>query len=119
MVDNIGDLGNVLLVRHGDENNCFWLVHDGSELPQMGVLVKGELSSNTYLPQDGHAGFNSIGGVSGLKEGGSTRFSISTHQADDLECCNEFVLMFPKALDIAKEFFKSPEMPKSIEWFEL
>ena len=116
---SIAELEQLLGVRFKDQLNHFWLRADGSEFPELAISVKGDLSAIHYFPQKRHAGFVSLGGKLNLDPDKTTTFSISHSAADDAKVRNEFVMPFSEAMNVAKEFFHSQELPRSIEWVEL
>jgi Immunity protein Imm1 len=110
------ELESVLMRRVLNNENQFWLNHDGQEYPVLAISVKGEIAYVYYVPYDRCAGFQSIGRIHGL-QGHSTDFSIGLH--DTISVQNEFVVPFSAALNAANEFFESADLPSSIEWYEL
>lgn len=117
--NSIQELEAVLTTRHEGNVNSFWLYPDSEEFPQLGLLIKNELASLSYLPQPGTAGFSSVGPLATDLPGETTLFPISKYRADDLYVRNEAVLPLSAALVAAKEFFVSNDLPQSVEWFEL
>jgi hypothetical protein len=108
----------VLERRYGPGVNSFWLTHDSQTHPTMSLLVNGELSTLLYVPKEGHPGYTPLGNVEGLNLERFTAFSIDTVDRE-LEVWNEQVVSISAALSAAKDFFLSPELPKSIDWAEL
>jgi hypothetical protein len=104
---SIQELETILMRRHCDGVNSFWLSHGNEEYPTLSVLVKNGFAALCYIPEESEAGFMSTGKMQGLKPGGMTTFSLSEHRADDVEILNDAVLPWPAALAAAKEFFSS------------
>jgi hypothetical protein len=111
-------LESFLTRRYGDGVNAFWLSHDDGEFPTLLILVKADIAYLHYIPGEGHAGFSSVGGIAEMTRGGLTTFPIS-FAGDDLDILNAAVVPTSTALNVAKDFFLSRELPRSIEWFEL
>jgi hypothetical protein len=82
-------------------------------------LVKDGLATLNFVPKEFDAGFSSVGGMPGLMPGESTTFAISKSRADDVVVLNDAVLPFSAALQAAKEFFVSKNLPASVEWLQL
>jgi hypothetical protein len=116
---NIHELETILMKTCGNGFNSFWLSHEGEEYPTLSLLVKDNLATLNYLPKEYDAGFRSVGRVPGLKPGDTTTFSINTNRADDLIVQNDAVLPFSTALQAAKEFFFSKDLPRSVDWLQL
>jgi hypothetical protein len=117
--NDVHELETILMKRHGNGLNAFWLSHGGEEFPTLSVLVKGELAVLHYMPAENDAGFRSVGNRPGLKPGGTTTFSLSKHRADDVQELNDAVVIFTAALAAAKQFFFSKALPGSVEWLKL
>jgi hypothetical protein len=116
---SVHELEGILMGRCGNGYNSFWLSHDGEEYPTLSLLVKGDLASLNFIPTEFDAGYSSVGKRLGLQAGETTTFSISTNRADDVVVLNDAVLPFSAALQAAKEFFHSKELPESVEWLKL
>jgi hypothetical protein len=118
-VANISELENILMRRHGDGYNSFWLCHDEREYPALSLLIKNDLATLNYIPKEQDAGYRSVGDCSSLTPGDSTAFSISASPADDVFVLNDAIVPFSTALTIAKEFFVSDALSRSIRWLKL
>ena len=116
---SIAELEQLLGVRFKDQLNHFWLLADGSDFPRLAIMVKGDLSAIHYFPQERHAGYVSLGGKLNLDPDKMTTFSINHSPAHNISVRNEFVIPFSEAMKVAKEFFHSQELPRSIGWVEL
>ncbi len=108
----------VLMRRHGNGVNEFWLSHGNDRYPAVALLVKGDLAALHYFPTEGHPGFTSAGNVAGLESGEITTFWISAG-GETIGVLNDAVMPFSVALAAAAEFLISIELPRSVEWFEL
>ena len=108
----------VLMRRHGEDANEFWLSHGSQRYPAIALLVKGKLAALHYFPQEQHPGFRAAGNMAGLKPGAMTSFWISAG-GETVEVLNDAVMPFASALSVAKEFLISNELPQSVIWFEL
>jgi hypothetical protein len=53
-----------------------------------------------------------------LKPDETTIFFLDTPEQEQ-EMPNSSVIQFSEAVEVVKDFFRSKELPKSIEWFEL
>jgi hypothetical protein len=116
---SIGELEQLLGVRFKDQRNHYWLRADGSDFPRLSIAVNGDLSEIHYFPKDRHPGYLSIGGRLNLDPDKMTTFSVGPSRSHDIQTGNEFVISFAEAMKVAKEFFHSQELPRSIEWVEL
>lgn len=114
----LSELESILEIRYGPGVNSFWLTHESQAHPTMSLLVTGELSTLVYVPEEGHPGYTPLGNVDGLNLERFTPFSIDTID-QELEVWNRQVVSISTALSAAKDFFHSPELPKSIQWEEL
>jgi hypothetical protein len=91
-------------------------VHEHEKYPALAILVKGGFACVHYFPAVGDPGFLSVGNMSALEcrptvtfATGGTPFEVSTRS----------ILRFADALQVAKEFLRSKELPKSIGWLRL
>lgn len=105
MVNSVDALESAMLRRYPPNYNAYWLSHNDSEYPTLSVLVKGNISTLSYLVSEHNAGFRSSGEIPGLDLRESTVFQISINRADDLEIGNDAIIPFQSALAAAKEFF--------------
>ena len=117
-VASITDLESVLRRRYGRGVNSFWLSHADEKNPTLSMLVKGELATLTYFPQESHPGFTSIGKMEGLDPDEMTIFYLDTPEQEQ-EIMNSSVVAFSSAVEAAKEFFNSRNLPTAIKWSEL
>jgi hypothetical protein len=111
------ELETVLQKRYGPGVNSFWLTHDGEKYPAVALLVKGDLACLHYFPKDSHPGFLSIGSAEELTPDEATIFQLDN--LDQAEMPNSSVVHFHQAVEAAKDFFASKELPKSVQWIEL
>lgn len=119
-VNSMARLEQLLGARFNDQLNEFSLYSDSSIYPLLTIMVKGDLAAIHYFPEDGHAGYVSIGGKTNPDPKKTTTFHIGTLDAGDTaNVPNEFIVPFSEALEVAKEFFRSQELPRSIKWLEL
>jgi hypothetical protein len=117
-VQSVAQLEQRLGVRFNDEENGFGLSPDSSEYPLLLIQVKGNLAVIHYIPGDGEAGYESLGGKMNLDPDKKTTFSLD-RSGELIYVLNRFIVPFCEALEVAKEFFHSQELPRSIKWFEL
>ena len=115
---SVEELDTILKRRQGTGVNSFWLSH-GIAYPTLSLLVKGDLATLNYVPEEHDAGFRSVGKMPGLNAGETTTFAMSNNRADDVVVLNDAVLPFSAALKAAKEFFLSKDLPRSVEWTRL
>jgi hypothetical protein len=115
---NTSELERLLQKRYGPGVNSFWLSHDDEKYPSVSLLVKGDLACLHYFPADTHPGFLSIGSVQELKPDEATTFFLNNLDQEQ-EMPNGSVIQYSKAVEVAKVFFASKELPRSIEWLEL
>jgi len=118
-VQSIAELEQRLGVRFNDEQNGFGISPDSSKYPRLFIYVKGDLAVIYYHRGDDRAGYVSVGGKMNLDPKEMTNFSIHRSDSDSIDVFNDSIVPFSEALEVAKEFFQSQELPRSIEWFEL
>lgn len=111
-------LESLLSRRFGGGVNSFKLSQGSSEYPMLLVLINGDLASLHYFPRDRHPGFRSISGVDGLDVNGSTVFFMNSLDQEE-PVLNDGVVPLATGMKAAREFFASPELPRSVEWLEL
>jgi len=117
-VTSIRELEVALGRRYGPCANHFWISHDQEKNPTLAMFVKGDLASLTYFPNDSHPGFTSIGAIEGLNPDETSIFYMDS-PTQEQEVLNSSIVTFPTALNVAREFFSSKELPRAIQWFEL
>jgi len=110
-------LNIVLKRRYGANANEFWLSAD-APFPSLSILVRDDLASVHYFPEEGHPGYSLVGGQSELERGGSTIF-FTNSPSEEIEIANEMIVPFSIALQVAHQFFASPTRPTSHTWYEL
>ena len=116
-VHSIAQLEQLLAARFTDQLNEFSLCADSSLYPLLIIFVRGDLATIYYIPADMEAGYMSIGKKTNLDPKGETTFA--TGDLDEpIDFSNEFVIPFSEALKVAREFFHSTALPRSIEWEE-
>jgi hypothetical protein len=118
-VRSIAQLEQVLRARSTDQLNEFSLTPDSSDYPRLWIFVRGDLAAIYYIPRDdGRAGYVSVGGKMNLNPKEMTTFAIGD-AGETIDVLNDSIVPFSEALEAAKEFFHSQEMPRSIKWLEL
>jgi hypothetical protein len=114
---DVNELERALRSRHGDANS-FWLSHGEETKPALSILVRGDLAYLHYFPNDSHPGFASIGTVRELKPDHTTTFFLDTPDQEQ-EIMNNSIVSFSEAVQAAKAFFISKDLPAAIRWVEL
>ena len=120
--DSVAELEQLLGARFKDQLNEFWLCADKSDYPALVIYVRGDFAAiYYYAADDDRAGYVSIGGKKmNLDIEEMTTFRIGGfNPGDTIHVWNKFLIPFSKAAEVAKEFFHSQELPRSIEWLEL
>jgi hypothetical protein len=115
---NENDVERILLKRHGEGVNAFWIYHEPREKPLLLVLVNNKIANLHYFPDDDHPGFHSVGNIPSLPVHGSTAFFMNGPKERE-EVPNDAIVPFADAMAAAKEFLKNAKLPPSIKWFEL
>ncbi len=115
---DLSELERIMSARHKNGMNEVLLAHDGHEYPLLSILMKDDIAALHYLVEGDRAGFASIGGRLGLPPKGNTVFGTG-HPDENIWVTNRAVVPFTTALEVAKEFFRSEQLPKSIKWLEL
>lgn len=117
-VRNIEELERILATRYENGLNGFWLSHGLEKYPVISLLVKDDLATLHYFPKEGDPGLRSVGNDARRAAEEFTTFAL-----DDVRqkqwVLNEAVVSFPRALEAAKEFLVSEQLPRSIEWLQL
>lgn len=109
----------VLRQRDPRGGGDFWLSGGDDTFPCLGIRVSGPHSDIHYFPEDRHPGFRCLGGE-GLPSEGTTTFVFDgCDPAMGEDVPNDFVVSFDTAVVVAKEFFRTRELPVCCEWFEL
>ena len=80
--------------------------------------MRGDLTAIYYIPGDRQAGYVSVGGKMNLNPKEMTTFPIG-ELGETIDVLNDSIVPFSEALEVARKFFHSQELPRSIEWFEL
>jgi hypothetical protein len=109
------------LIRRNERTPSSWASRVGSDYPALVIYVRGDLAAIYYYrADDGRAGFVSIGGKMNLDPKKMTTFQIGGfNPGDTIDVLNDSIVPFSEALEVARKFFHSQELPRSIEWFEL
>jgi hypothetical protein len=115
---SIEDLKELLMKRGRDESNSFWLSHENKKSPSLALLVKGELAGLHYFPEESHPGFVPLGNIANLSSGNTTTF-YTDKSGEEINILNDAVVPLSTALLVAREFFSTDTLPKSIKWMEL
>jgi hypothetical protein len=118
-VDNLKELDRVLRTRHENGANAFWITHDDTKYPLLSLLVKDDLAFLQFFRKDRDAGFASVGRLPGMNAGEVTAFPTSKNRADDLLVQNDAIVPFSVAFAAVKDFFRSQDLPRGVEWQEL
>ena len=114
--NDIETVCSVLSKRYGNNSNEYW-IHLIEKYPCIGILVKDNLAYVQYFPNEGNAGFSSISSDANLKSDENTVFYTNTIY-EEIEINNNSLIPFDMAVKVVIEFFKSPQLPGCIEWFE-
>jgi hypothetical protein len=118
-VHSVAQLEQRLGVRFQDEQNLFYLTPDSSDYPALTVHVRGDPAAIYYYRGGGQGLYVSVGGKMNLNPKEWTTFSIDRADSDPIDVFNVSIVPFSEALEAAKEFFHSQELPRSIEWRQL
>ena len=116
---SVGEVEAILRQRFDSDANAFSLSHNDEDFPMLSVLVKDKLATLNFLERSDEPGFVPTGNALGLNPNENTVFRASRDRADDVEVQNDAVVSFLAALEAAKEFFVTKDLPKCVEWFEL
>src|SRR5580700_4839089 len=117
-VRSIAQLEEVLRARFRDQQNEFSLTPDSDDYPLLWILVRGDLAAIYYIPGDRQAGYVSVGGKTNLNPKEMTTFPTGD-LGETIDVLNRFIVSFSEALEAAREFFHSQELPRSIKWLKL
>lgn len=118
-VDNEAALADALAYRDSRGGSIFWMGPENQESPVLAIRVSGELATAHFFPEEGHPGFQCIGGA-GLPKGGLMTFIYDgCDPGTGEETPNEYVIPFATARRIAEEFLRTGRMWDGVEWDEL
>src|SRR5260370_19779318 len=87
-VQSIAQLEERFGVRFKGEQNQFALSPDSSNYPLLLIYVRGDLAVIYYIPEDGDAGYVSLGGKMNLDPKERTTFSIHRSDSDSIDVSN-------------------------------
>src|SRR5579862_6143737 len=93
-VQSIAQLEQLLGVRFKGEQNLFHLTPDSSNYPALTIHVRGDLTAIYYIPEDGDAGYVSLGGKMNLDPKEWTTFSIHRSDSDSIDVSNASIVPF-------------------------
>lgn len=116
--DNPDAVGAALAKRYASGVNALWLSHGGEKYPALLILLSGDLASCHYFPSDRHPGYRSVGHVPGLDPGGITTFFMNSIN-EPQPMLNDSIVPCAAALEAAKQFLSSTDLPTAVEWLEL
>jgi hypothetical protein len=119
MASSVEDVEAILQRRLDSNVNAFYLSYNDHEFPMLSILVNNDVATLNFLERTDEAGFIPVGNLPNFDAKEDTVFCLNRNPADDVEVPNNSVVSFSTALDAAKEFFKSRELPKCVEWVEL
>jgi hypothetical protein len=118
-VTSVKQLQTILAKRYENNANSVWMSHLGAgQYPTLALVVKDNLAHLSFFPKEYDAGFTSQGNMGDDLEGTTTTFFI-TRGGDQIWVSNDAVLPFSSALQGVKEFFRTKELPRCVEWFKL
>jgi hypothetical protein len=112
------DVNAVLSSRRRVDNamvNSFWLSYE-TGFPCMSIMVRDDLATVWYAPQESHAGYVSATNLNMLQRGATTSFYFDKDRQD---VSNDVIIKWEDALETAKQFFRSSDLPNTIRWIEL
>lgn len=116
---SLGEVEEILCRRLEANFNAFTLSCDSKEFPTLSLLVRDDIATLNYLEWPDSAGFIPTGNRANRCLSENTVFWISQYRADDVEIQNDAIVSFSAALDAAKEFFHSRDLPGCIQWSEI
>jgi len=111
------DLDRALARRYEHAANAFWLYPGENAFPVMGMFVKGDVASVTYMPNEDEAGYVSEGGLDGFPAGEQSMFYIWPNEPQWV--LNSSLIPMSVATEGAKELLASGALPKAIVWSKL
>ncbi len=114
-IDNIEELDSVLRIKAEGNVNEFWINND-RDYPCMCISTNGDYAHVHYFGNEGELGFQTIGNLKLDKE---IYTFYTNNNSEIIEVPSEYVVDINTAIELAKEFFVSNELPKEIEWDEL
>jgi hypothetical protein len=118
IVSNITELEGFLRRRYvveGKRVNSFFLTHS-ERYPCLLILVNEDLASLWYTPAEDHPGFITTATEGANLGSGTTMFYLYR----DLEPTpNSTVVALSEAIEAAKEFFGSDQLPRAVQWEQL
>ena len=117
---SVEQLQQLLGARFKHEMNEFKLCAEERPYPVLVIYASGrDIAALYYVPKRREPGYMSVGGQLNLDPEKATPFSVDNLSPESIEIRNGFIVPFSKAVEVAKEFFHSQELPRSIEWYAL
>lgn len=84
----------------------------------LGVVIKDNIASLSFIPRDQVAGFRSVRTDPSLQHSSSAQFLISA-MGDQIWVSNDSILSGQVTVETAKAFFRTKQLPECVMWFEL
>lgn len=116
-VSDTSSLEKALAARSARNANEFWLC--GNErYPLLAIMICETLACLHYFPTDGHPGFISVAKSCKLPQNVTVLFYTNTAD-EEIEVASESAVPLQLALEAAREFFVSKNIPRCVDWVEL
>ena len=114
-------LGAVLAQRDARGGAEFWLAERSGGFPCLALVVSGLVSHVSYFPAKGHPGFRCLRPTESepLLAVDILFVWVGCDPASGEWVPNAFVVPFPTASAVAREFLRCPALPSSARWYEL
>jgi len=120
VIKDMRELEELLSQKSDTDINNFTLSDENGGCPLLDVLVNGNLASLHYWFEQDHPGFRSFENLPPTESRGTTSFDSSNLLGDRVVSVdNLFVVPRSLAIDAAKEFFLTQELPNCVKWMEL
>lgn len=117
-VQTVEELEVILARMYSSNSNSFWLMDSPGAYPQLSILINNHIATLNYLPREQVAGLRSVRTDAHLQIPGTSRFLISS-LGDEVPVSNDAIISLSVAVEAAKEFFRTMQLPKCVTWFEL
>ncbi len=108
------EINSIFAIRNENNANEFWISAEDQDFPTLEIMVKDDVACLQYFSNEDDAGCISVGDKSAE---GYSLFYVNAGEEQDIS--NDLVVPAAKALEALREFLKTNELPRSIEWLAL
>jgi hypothetical protein len=117
-VDRESDIDTAMARRYGDGFNEFFIYREGQEFPYLAILVRVDIATIFFFPEDGHPGFRAFKAQDAARDEENVMFYIADF-ADSVQSPAEFIVPAAASVAVAKNFLRTGSMSPMLDWLEL